>query len=209
MPTVSRTAALLMLWLAASATTHAQTPTAGTVSGRVVHDRTGAPLPGVRVSTPDASTVTDQDGRFAISAVAPGTHQLTMSIVGYILVTREVSISAGQTTEVVVAVAEGTGTYREDVTVRGGTFEAREPAVAAQQVLGSAELQNLRGVMIDDPLRAVQALPGVGATDDLHGVFSVRGSGFGHLGFALNGGYRPGLFCTPWKRSRAADRRRC
>ena len=59
-------------------------------------------------------------------------------------------------------------------------------------MLGSAELQNLRGVLADDPLRAVQVLPGVATGDDLRSEFTVRGSDFRHLTFTVDG------FATPY-----------
>jgi hypothetical protein len=64
--------------------------------------------------------------------------------------------------------------------------------VPAQQTLGSADLQNLRGVVADDALRAVQVLPGVATGDDFRSEFSVRGSDFSHLNFTVDG------FATPF-----------
>ena len=59
-------------------------------------------------------------------------------------------------------------------------------------ILGSAELLNLRGVLADDPLRAVQVLPGVATGDDLRSEFTVRGSDFRHITFTVDG------FATPY-----------
>jgi hypothetical protein len=78
------------------------------------------------------------------------------------------------------------------VTVSGDRFRRPEPGVPAQQTLGSAELQNLRGVVTDDALRAVQVLPGVATGDDFRSEFSVRGSDFAHLHFTVDG------FATPF-----------
>ena len=69
----------------------------------------------------------------------------------------------------------------------GDLFRQGETAVPAQQVLGSADLQNLRGLVLDDPVRAMHILPGVAATDDLYSEFSVRGSDFGRIGLAVDG----------------------
>lgn len=164
-------------------------PSPAAISGRVIDQQSGDPIAGaaVQVAELKSAVVTDANGRFTIASLPPGTHRLTVSIVGYILATREITVSADRAVELTIPLAEGTGTYREDVTVRGDTTAPAEPAVAGQHILGSAELQNLRGVMVDDPLRAAQALPGVSATDDLHGVFAVRGNGFNHIGFTLNG----------------------
>jgi hypothetical protein len=182
--------AMLVLCVSSLASAAAQSvQSSGAINGLVVDQQTGQAIAGaaVQIAELKSSLVTDQLGRFTVSALAPGTYHATISIVGYILARREIIVAADQTVEVTIPLAGGTGTYREEVTVRGEASAPDEPAVAAQQTLGSAELQNLRGVMVDDPLRAVQALPGVSATDDLHGVFTVRGSGFDRIGFTLNG----------------------
>jgi len=61
------------------------------------------------------------------------------------------------------------------VTVTPDVFRAPADPVPSSQVLGSAELLNLRGVLADDPLRAVQVLPGVATGDDLRSEFTVAG----------------------------------
>ena len=63
-------------------------------------------------------------------------------------------------------------------------------------VIGSAELQNLRSLLADDPMRAVQTLPGVGGSDDFRSDFSVRGSDFRHVGVTLDGVPSPLLVHT-------------
>jgi hypothetical protein len=85
-----------------------------------------------------------------------------------------------------VPLSEGAATYTEELTVTEDLFPAREGA-PTERVLGSAALQDLRGVITDDPVRAVQILPGVSAPDDFHSVFSVRGSPFRNMGFVLDG----------------------
>ena len=88
--------------------------------------------------------------------------------------------------------SEGTTAYSESVTVTPDVFRAPPDPVPSSSVLGSAELQNLRGVLADDPLRAVQVLPGVATGDDLRSEFTVRGSDFRHLTFTVDG------FATPY-----------
>ena len=75
-------------------------------------------------------------------------------------------------------------------------FRPSEAAVARQQTLGSADIQNLRGVVADDPLRAVQVLPGVATGDDLRSEFSVRGSDFSHMNLTVDGFQTPYLLHT-------------
>jgi hypothetical protein len=160
----------------------------GVVTGHVVDARTGAGLGKVLVLVEDGgpSIQTDSAGAFRIPTVAAGIRRLYVSVVGYILVRREVLVPAAGTVDVTISLSEGTGTYTETVTVAADRFRPAEPAVAAQQVLGSADIQNLRGVLADDPLRAVQVLPGVAAGDDLRSEFSVRGSDFAHMNMTVD-----------------------
>lgn len=172
------------------------------VEGRVVDARTGAGLAKVSVIAEKgaeagrAETLTDAEGKFALTGLFPGPQRLYVSVVGYILVQRDVDVPAGQTLTLTIPLTEGTGTYTETVTVASDVFRTSEAGVASQQVLGSADIQNLRGVLADDPLRAVQVLPGVATGDDLRSEFSVRGSDFSRMNFTVEGFSTPFLLHT-------------
>lgn len=170
----------------------------GSIGGRVVDVRTGAGLSKVMVVVEGTgpATMTDDGGAFVLAGVAPGERRLFVSVVGYVFVRREVSVRAGATLDLTIPLSEGTGTYTETVTVTADRFRPSETAVAAQQVLGSADIQNLRGVLADDPLRAVQVLPGVTTGDDLRSEFSVRGSGFNRMNMTVDGFSTPFLLHT-------------
>lgn len=176
----------------------AQPVAPASIEGRVVDARTGAGLARVSVAIAGAGaeTLTDADGSFALRGLTPGPVRLYVSVVGYILVQRDVTLAAGQTATLTIPLAEGTGTYTETVTVAADVFRAMQPGVPAQQVLGSADIQNLRGVLADDPLRAVQVLPGVATGDDLRSEFSVRGSDFSRMNFTVEGFATPFLLHT-------------
>jgi hypothetical protein len=191
--------AFSLVFAALSATSipvHAQDP--GVVTGHVVDARTGAGLEKVLVLVESGgpSTQTDGTGAFRIPGVAAGPQRLYISVVGYILVRRDVVVPAGGAVDLTIPLSEGTGTYTETVTVAADRFRAAEPGVASQQVLGSADIQNLRGVLADDPLRAVQVLPGVATGDDLRSEFSVRGSDFTHMNMTVDGFSTPFLLHT-------------
>jgi hypothetical protein len=183
-------------FLTLSTAVSAQQP--GIISGRVIDGRTGVGLDKVLVLIEDGgpSTQTDATGAFRIAPITAGSHKLFVSVVGYILVRKIVQVPAGGAIEVTIPLSEGTGTYTETVTVAADPFPRADPGVAAQQVLGSADIQNLRGVLADDPLRAVQVLPGVSAADDLRSEFSVRGSPFTHLNITVEGFSTPYLLHT-------------
>jgi hypothetical protein len=167
----------------------------GLVRGLVLDAATGVPLSRVQVvqedHKEDRRSVTGADGRFELE-VPPGQRRLRASVVGYALASRDVLVPAGGIVDVVFALVGGTGTHAEEVTVSAGAFRSVDPGAPGQQVLGSADIQNLRGVLADDPLRAVQALPGVATGDDLRSEFSVRGSSFSHMHLTIDG------FSTPY-----------
>jgi len=170
----------------------------GRITGQVVEAAAGAPLAAVlvKVSATGQRALSDADGRFEIPDVPAGRQALLVSVVGYGLVRRDVEVLAGEATEVAIAVAGGAAGYVEAVTVGSAPFTPAESGVASQALLGSRDLLALRGVMADDPFRAVQVLPTVAAGDDFTAEFAVRGLGPTHVGIALDGIDSPLLFHT-------------
>ena len=189
---------LLAAWLAAPVAT--TQPPAVTI--RVIDARTGAPLADTLVqlrldpeapvppANPDHAMQTDAAGVARFSVVPQGRYTLAVSTIGYIFVRRALEITA-QPVFLVVPLSEGTGAYQEAVTVTADALRTTETGVASQIELGSAALQDLRGIATDDPMRAVQGLPGVATGDDFQAEFSVRGSAFRHVGIVLDGVQAP------------------
>ncbi len=168
------------------------------VTGRVVEARTGAPLIAVlvKVQSTKQQAFSDQDGRFEIAEVPAGPQTLLVSVVGFGLVRRDVTLVSGEAVDVTIPVAEGASTYVEDVAVSASPFRESEPGIASQTVLGSRDLLALRGLIADDPFRAVQVLPGVATGDDFRAEFAVRGHGPSNIGIAVDGVDSPLLFHT-------------
>lgn len=166
--------------------------------GTVLAAATQTPLAGARVWLVDLQLTahTGADGRFAFEHLPAGSFTITVSQIGFIFVKRKVDIEEKATAEVTIALAEGQGTYVENVTVSGSTEQPAEPGVAAQTTLGSGGLQSLRSVAADDPMRAVQALPGVTTGDDFRSEFSVRGASFRQMGLVIDGVATPMLVHT-------------
>jgi hypothetical protein len=183
---------IFVLSLGAAAPAFAQNPHPSVIRGTVVDARTGSPIPRILVAVEEGPSVeTGPDGAFVLEDVTPGQVRLYVSAVGYGLVQRTLQVAPGAALDLRIPLSEGAATYTESVTVTADRFFRPEP-VAAQQVLGSAELMNLRGVLTDDALRAVQVMPGVATGDDFKSEFSVRGSDFSHLNFTVDG------FATPF-----------
>lgn len=153
------------------------------LEGTITDARTGARLAGVRVEVQGAGVVAraDGDGRFNL-ALAPGSYVLEVSLVGYRVAHQDVSVERGVVAQVTIELSEGTGPFEELVVV--GATTNQSPTV---QALYGREVQALRGITLDDPVRALQALPAVSATDDFYSEFAVRGNGFEHVGLAVDG----------------------
>lgn len=179
----------VLLWLAL----WQATPRTAGASIQVVDGRTAVSIAGAQVQLRAAapsdtvlSGTTDANGRVEFPQASPGRWLLTVSTIGYGFVRREVEIRADIGLSLVVPLAEGAGGYQEEVTVAAGATRSLEPGVAAQMTLGSAALLDVRGIATDDPLRAVQTLPGVATGDDFQAEFSVRGSAFRHVGLVID-----------------------
>ena len=182
----TRCATSLVLLLLIAANAVAQTVT---VTGVVLDARTRTPVARVPVllDVGDVTTTTDDEGRFAL-AVPPGDYVLVISIVGYSVARHPFSVTAGAREPIVIELAEGAGAFNERVEVSASEHGIGDASAApAAQAIHGRDLHALRGVILDDPLRAAHALPSASSTDDFYGEFAVRGSGFRHIGLVVDG----------------------
>jgi hypothetical protein len=181
---IMRTGLTIVLIAISSITSLAQTIS---ISGIVLDARTERPLSDVRVVIEGSpvSVETDAEGRFRVS-VPPGQYVLAVSLVGYALWRQPIEVTAGETSAVTIRLSEGAGAFEEQITVTGAAT-SEIAAVPAGASLHGRELQALRGVTLDDPLRALHALPSAAATDDFYSEFAVRGSPFRHVGLVVDG----------------------
>lgn len=108
----------------------------GSVRGRVVDAQTGQPLEHARVMLDGqpGRVLTGPEGRFLLADVPAGAGVLQVSLVGYALARRDVEIPAGGSTDLTIPLAEGTGTYAEDVRVQGDLFPREASGVASQTI---------------------------------------------------------------------------
>ena len=193
-PSVGECFALVLGWPFGAGTRRQQAGSAiqrrpRTIRGTVLDAANGTPVADVSVQLQDAGqkVKTDDSGRFELAGVKPGRQTVYVSVVGFILVKRTVEVAPGETVELTIALTEGTGTYSETVNVTSERFREQEKAVPAQQTLGSADIQNLRNLLTNDPMRAIQVLPGVTTGDDFRSEFAVRGSNFSRMNFTFDG----------------------
>lgn len=177
--------------LGATSIVCAQQPSSRSVTlhGRVVDARSGEPVAKVKVivSVSSQNTTTDETGAFTLTDVPPGELSLYITTVGYGLVKKTITVKETDTAEVVIALNQEAATLTERVTVTAEPYAVTETNVPSEQTLNKTELQDLSKVILSDPIRAVQSLPGVANDDDLRAEFSVRGADYRRVGLFLDG----------------------
>ena len=156
--------------------------------GRVVDANTGEAMANVRVvaKLADKTTITDSDGAFTLE-LPPGPQELYITTVTYGLVKKEINVGAGTDGVVEIALNEDAAAVTEHVTVAPDPFESTRTSSTFEQTLNKRELQATSSILLSDPIRAAQTLPGVGSNDDFRSEFSVRGAGFDRVGVWLDG----------------------
>jgi outer membrane cobalamin receptor len=159
-----------------------------TLKGRVVDARTGEPIAKVKViaNAVDQSTTTDHNGAFTLENLPVGQLDLYITTVNYGLVKKTITLLE-ENREFTIALNEDAAALTESVTINTGPFETSQTNIASEQTLNKRELQALSSILLSDPLRAAQALPGVATNDDFRSEFSVRGASFDRVGLYVDG----------------------
>ena len=156
--------------------------------GRVVDARTGETIGKVRVvASGDQSTTTDEKGEFSFDNLAVGQLALYITTVNYGLVKKTITLKDGENRDIVIALNEEAAALTESVTVSAGPYDTAQTNAATEQTLSKRELQSLASILLGDPVRAAQALPGATTNDDFRSEFAVRGAGFDRIGLYLDG----------------------
>jgi iron complex outermembrane recepter protein len=139
----------------------AQSPTPGTIEGRVVSN-TGAPAAGAQVTLLQARrrTTTDAAGAFRFANVAPGRHLISVESTRFGTGVAEINVAAGQAVSVEIALE--LAVHSEQIVVSAGG-ESRTIAEVYQpvDVLGAEELTLRLGPSLGETLNQQ---PGVTST---------------------------------------------
>jgi carboxypeptidase-like protein/TonB-dependent receptor-like protein len=156
--------------------------------GRVVDANTGEAMANVRVvaKLTDKTTITDANGAFTLE-LPPGQQELYITTVTYGLVKKTLNVATTTDSVVEIALNEDAAALTEHVTIAPDPFESTRTTSTFEQSLNKRELQATSSILLSDPIRAAQTLPGVGSNDDFRSEFSVRGAGFDRVGLWLDG----------------------
>jgi len=165
------------------------------ITGAVVNASGGEPIADVAVQlskpAPNGATISfhansDATGHFHFETVPPGDYVLRVSTVGYHVVTQRVQLTTGEAKEFEIVLSPDNLARTDTVDVTAGPFERASEDSPASLTLSGTDISNLASVLADDPLRAVQSLPGVTSNNDFDARFSVRGADYSRVGLYLD-----------------------
>ncbi len=130
----------------------------GTIEGTVRSNDSGAGLGGARVEVPalDIIAFTGPDGSFTMADVAAGSHTIEVRLIGYGLLSEDVSVTSGQTTTVELGLDIVTFTLDELVVVGSRTRPRTvTESMVPVDVIPVNEIANQAETNIDFLLRTV------------------------------------------------------
>jgi hypothetical protein len=161
----------------------------GEVNGRVISSRDNEPLAlvDVQLAGTNLHAVSADDGTFHIAGVVPGNYVLQASTVDFYLLRQEFTLGAGEMKTFDVVLTPSNTRITDSVTVSTDPFEVETQESAASFTLEGDERKNLASVLADDPLKAVESVPGVTSNNDFSSEFSLRGAPFSRVGLYLDG----------------------
>ncbi len=166
----------------------------GVVTGMVSDQQLLIPISGIEivVEGTDISTLTDDEGRFALPALADGDYKIVLQSSQHERTVKEVVIS-GKNVELDIELIAAKGA----VVLREVSVSAKREVVAtAKQSLKREEIMTAPGAG-NDAVRVVQSLPGVanlGIQSYGAGGLVIRGTGAEDSGYYLDGFFLPQLF---------------
>ena len=156
----------------------------GKIAGRVVEKETGSPAVGVNVILIDTylGAATDENGRFTILNIPPGTYSIRVDAIGFATITmKDVRVTTSQTTELSFtleeAVIEG-----QEITVIAERPLVQKDLTASQRVTTAKEIEDM----------PVESFLGVltthaGVNQSAGGALHVRGGRSNEVGYYIDG----------------------
>ncbi|MBC5772823.1 TonB-dependent receptor [Pontibacter sp. KCTC 32443] len=185
---MSRSLASLILFLFVTQLALAQS--IGRIEGRIVSER-NEPLLGISVALEGTTlgTTTDEEGKYVIKSVAPGSYTLVASGVGYTTVKRSIEVKGGSTiteyfllpssatalSEVVVTTSKS-GEFVQPIGSTATKMEAPLKSVPQSvQIISRRAMDQMQVIRLDDAMRNVSGVTmetGFGGRTD---IFQIRG----------------------------------
>jgi TonB-linked SusC/RagA family outer membrane protein len=158
----------LALGLSAFAVTSAVAQGNGTVAGRVTQEANGAAIGGARVSVlgTNLTAITNSEGRYTITNVGAGTHDVRVAALGYGSLVKTVSVTTGGVAQADFAVKMAAISLDEIVVTATGETRAREQGTSiatidAAKMIAEKPIANVSD-LLNSRAAGVQVLPAAG-----------------------------------------------
>ena len=178
----------------------------GKIRGAIVDQNGNQPLAGVIVTLAGTrrGAVTNQNGAFVISRIAPGEHSVVMELIGYARqICDGILVEADETVDLKVVEMKERPVPLKEIVVSPGSYALMGSEPSIRQTLSSEDIEIMGWA--EDITRAVQRTPGI-VSDEYGAQFSIRGGDVDEVLVLLDGMqiYRPfhqkdfggGLFST-------------
>ena len=147
----------------------------GSLSGKVTDKNGALPSVNVFILNTNLGAGADENGKYKITGIPEGEHEVRFSAIGYQTKVVEVVIYPNKTTELNVTLSEAVIEI-ESVQVTGMKVQQQNDTRTSLIDLNPRNAKILPGAA-EDVLRTLQSLPGVLAPNDFSSQLVVRGSG--------------------------------
>jgi len=176
---------LLLLILGTSAYGNPDKP--GGIRGVVVDNHTETPLPGVNIFIleSDIGTASDENGRFYLESLKPGSYHVRFDMIGYEPQTKlNLPVSPGRDLNINIGLVQ-TVLEMQNIIVTPDFFKKAKDATISDRSVDFTEIINDPGSSMDVQ-RMMQALPSVVSGSDQYNEIIVRGGGPGENLFVMD-----------------------
>ena len=145
----------IVLTLTLSPELTAQTPTTGTLRGRVTEAGGARGIPDVQVSVSETrvGAVTDNNGRFTLAGVPIGPRSLMVRRLGYQATTRPVTVTAGDTNVGDIPLNVSAVNLSEVVVTGTGTATEKRKVGTSIATVDSAVISRAQAVTVDQAMQ--------------------------------------------------------
>jgi outer membrane receptor for ferrienterochelin and colicin len=176
---------VLIILLALYQKHYAQT---GIIKGRVYNsvNNEAIPFANIYIDSIATGTVSDMDGNYQLSNLAPGTYNVVCSFIGFQEAKfYEVRVSPVKPVILDIALLE-TGSFLGEVVISASPFNRKEESPLSLRTIGSEEIYRNPGGNRDIS-KVIQILPGVSSTLSFRNDIIVRGGAPNENRFFLDG----------------------
>ena len=150
----------------------------GIIEGRVYNANTSEPVPfaNIVIWGTTIGSVSDIDGNFLFTGIAPGFVELRISSVGFEqFISEQILVTNASKVSIDVPLNETTIAI-EEITVKASPFRKNEESPVSLQRIGIEEIEKSPGGNRDIS-KVLQSLPGVASTVSFRNDLIVRGGG--------------------------------